>query len=113
MKKLVLLLRCLCLIAIAENAQAATSLYWDIDGPTAGAGGGAIPTGNWEANSWSTSSAGTASSTAWVEGDFPRFAAGTTATGNYIVTANNNHTIAGMFGVGSGGSGQTDRKSVV
>src|SRR5262249_31058470 len=65
----------------ASSTKAATSYYWDTNGPTAGAGG-ATPSGLWEDPNWSTNSTGgTSTITNWVEGGFPRFAAGSDATG--------------------------------
>ena len=81
----------------ANNALAATSYYWDINGPVAGAGGGNSPTGSWEGTNWTTSSSGTSLTGNWVEGSFPRFCAGTTATGVYTVTASASHTITGVY----------------
>src|ERR1035437_3386925 len=93
---------CLLFSLLANNAKAATSYYWDINGATAGAGG-ATPTGTWEGNNWNTVSTGIGATAAWVDGGFPRFAAGSDATGSYTVTANSAHTIAGAFlSTGSG-----------
>ena len=86
---------CLGLALLANNAKAANS-FWDINGTTAGAGG-PTPSGNWEDASWSTDSTGASATATWNEGDFPEFAAGTDATGSYTVTANSDHTIAGML----------------
>jgi autotransporter-associated beta strand protein len=86
---------CLGLALLANNTQAANS-YWDINGTTAGAGG-ATPSGTWESAFWSTDSTGASATATWNEGDFPEFAAGTDATGSYTVTANSDHTIAGML----------------
>ena len=43
------------------------------------------------------SSSGTNVTGNWVEGDFPRFCAGSDATGTYTITASSSHTITGMF----------------
>ncbi len=54
---------------------------------------------SWEGAVWTSSTGGTTSTTTWVDGNFPEFAAGTTAgtSLSYTVNANSNHTIAGMF----------------
>ncbi len=73
-----------CFLA-AGNAQ---TLYWDINGSTAGAGG-ATPSGNWNttgATNWSSVAAGTGSTANWTSGADAVFSAGTDATGSYTVT---------------------------
>ena len=85
---------CLMFALLATNVKAQT-LYWDINGATDGAGG-PTPSGSWEDPSWTTDSTGNLATRSWVEGDFPVFSAGTDATGAYTITANSDHTIAGM-----------------
>jgi hexosaminidase len=88
-----------------QPADAVTSYYWDVNGPLAGAGAGSSPNGFWEGTNWSTSSSGTQTTGAWVEGNFPRFCVGTgngTATGTYTVTASSSHTITGLYNVTPG-----------
>ena len=80
---------------LANNARAA-NYYWDINGATAGAGG-ATPSGTWENATWSTASAGNIATVNYAEGNFPRFAAGTDATGTYTITMNANHHCVGMI----------------
>jgi hexosaminidase len=96
-KKFILTCVSLFLALWANNAGATVSYYWDINGTTSGAGGGASPSGSWEGTNWSTSSTGTKTTGNWVEGSFPRFCAGTSATGVYTVTANANHTLTGVY----------------
>lgn len=70
---------------------AQTTVYWDRNGNTTGAGG-ASPSGTWVNNNsdpnrnWSTSSAGTAATARWDDGNYAVFSAGTDATGSYTVT---------------------------
>jgi autotransporter-associated beta strand protein len=80
---------------LASNVAAQTTYYWDTNGSTQGSGGPS-PNGNWEDQNWTTDSTGSSPTVNWVEGSFPVFSAGTDATGSYTITANNNHTIAGM-----------------
>jgi fibronectin-binding autotransporter adhesin len=81
----------------ATHVNAAT-VYFDVNGATAGSGvtdGGSY---SWEDADWSSSSGGTVATANYVDGDFPRFSAGTDAAGKtYTVTASANHTFAGMF----------------
>ncbi len=74
--------------------------YWDPTGTTVSA----TPSGNWEDIAWSPTSALTASLITFAENNAAGFAAGTGATGTYTVTANSNHTIAGLFNGGLGDS---------
>ena len=82
------------LLARHTNAQAVTN-YWDTNGSTPGSGG-PTPSGNWEDPSWSLDPTGSSATTTWTEGTVPVFAAGSDATGAYTITANNNHTVAGI-----------------
>lgn len=89
----------LCLLGLAvfsSRLQAQTQLFWDINGPTADAGG-ATPAGTWGVNSyWSSSSTGAATTTAWTSGNIAVFSAGTDATGAYTVTVSGTQTIGGL-----------------
>ena len=82
------------LTALHAQAQAVTN-YWDINGSIPGAGG-PTPSGNWEDPTWSTDPTGSIPTGLWTEGNVPVFSAGTDATGAYTITANSDHTIAGM-----------------
>src|SRR4030095_805883 len=84
------------LICLLTSDAKAQSYYWDIDGATPGAGG-ATPSGLWEDVNWTTDSTGSSATINLPESVFPRFAAGSDATGNYTVTANSDHTILGML----------------
>lgn len=87
----------LCLGLLPNNAKAGLD-YWDPQGTT-----GANPytgdmSGTWENSLWSTSSSGSATPTAWVEGDAAVFGVHTGAgTPAYTVTMDSNHEIAGVF----------------
>lgn len=75
---------------------------FDVNGTTAGSGITNNGSYTWEGTKFSSSSDGI-DPVAWVEGNFVRFAAGTDAgTSNYTVTANSNHTFAGMILQGAG-----------
>ena len=96
-----------CLLAAAllltvTRVNAAT-VYFDVNGTDPGSGvtdGGSY---SWESSVWSPSSAGTSATSTWVDGDFPRFSAGTDAAGKtYTITASANHTVAGMFANSNG-----------
>ncbi len=78
------------LATVASHLGAQTTVYWDTDDTTAGAGG-ATPAGTWKTSggankNWSTSAAGTATTTVWTNDDIAVFSAGTDATGSYTVT---------------------------
>jgi autotransporter-associated beta strand protein len=69
--------------------QPATTLFWDRNGSSSGAGG-STPTGIWATagsnrTNWSTNSAGTSSSVNWTNGAVAVFSAGSDATGAYTV----------------------------
>ncbi len=77
--------------------------YFDANGTTAGSGIANNGSYTWEAAGFSSSSAGT-DAAAWNEGNFLRLAAGTdAAASNYTITANSNHTAAGMMLQANGG----------
>ncbi|MEK7949706.1 beta strand repeat-containing protein [Luteolibacter soli] len=74
-------------VAFAPSFAAATNLYWDNNGATAGTT--ATPTGTWgTSNFWNTDAAGGAGtlSTVTTAADDVFFSAGTAATGAYTVT---------------------------
>lgn len=77
-------------VSLATVTHAAT-LYWDVDGATAGAGG-ATPTGSWTTagSTWSTDSTGTTATSAVTTTSIDDlfFSAGTDATGAYTVDLN-------------------------
>ncbi len=97
MKKL--LVSAALVVLCAQNATA--SIFFDVNSTTAGTGitsGGSF---TWEGNFWTTTSGGTTATTAYdtlapTDGTFfPRFTS--SVTGGYTVTANANHSIAGML----------------
>src|SRR4051812_37363242 len=83
----------------SNRAVAATNVYLDVNGTATGSGVTAGGNYSWESNFWNTTSTGiTTAPGAYVDDEFPRFAAGTDAGAlNYTVTANANHRVAGMF----------------
>jgi len=95
-------LTCIALVALAaawlpQNSRAATSLWWDANGATAGASpGGGLATGTWGTDIfWSTTSAGTDPG-AWTSGSIAIFSAGTDASGTFTVTLNGTQTAGGV-----------------
>lgn len=74
-----------------------TNLYWDVNGPIAGAGG-ATPAGNWDstATNWSITVDGTSAGTTWVSGRTAVFSAGTNATGAFTVNVSGTQTAANL-----------------
>ena len=92
-------------ILLANRAQA-THYFFDVNGTTAGSGVTNNGSYTWEGTNWNANSAGsTTAPIAWPDGaNFPEFAAGTDAgSSNYTITANANHTFAGMALQTSGG----------
>jgi len=85
----------LALVAV-QPVQAAT-VYWDINGATAGAGGLA-PAGTWDGVNtyWNGTANGTGVPAAWAPGDTAVFAAGGDATGIYTVTVSGTQDIGGL-----------------
>ncbi len=75
------------------EAVPANTLYWDINGNTAGAGG-ATPSGTWNTalTNWSASANGDASIQAWSSNSAAIFSAGTDATSLYTVTVSGTQT---------------------
>ncbi len=71
-----------------QIVQPATTLYWDRNGSSSGAG--SSPSGNWATSgsnrtNWSNSAAGTSSTVNWTNGAVAVFSAGADATGTYTV----------------------------
>ena len=97
------ILAVICSLTVLQTTSARAAFNcWDPTGATASA----TPTGVWEGSNWAPTAALSASPGTWPEtGILPVFAAGTGATGTYTVTANSDHTVAGIFdGVVSGTS---------
>lgn len=87
----------LCFVATAASAQ---TLYWDINGKTAGAGG-ATPAATWSTSNsdkdWNTTAAGTTTNPqAWTSGADAVFSAGTDATGAYTVTVSGTQNVSSI-----------------
>ncbi|MBU6222892.1 MAG: autotransporter-associated beta strand repeat-containing protein [Planctomycetes bacterium] len=91
------------MIAIPVAASAQSTVYWDIDGATPGAGG-VTPSGTWSstAANWSPSAAGDAATAAWVsgtgagDGSVAYFSAGSDATGSFTVTIDGTNFGSGL-----------------
>jgi autotransporter-associated beta strand protein len=89
--------------ALAGFAVGQEIRYWDIDGPTPGAGG-PTPSGTWSsaAANWSPSAAGDATTEPWVsgtgagDGNVAFFSAGSDATGSFTVTIDGTNFASGM-----------------
>ncbi len=96
--KFVTAITCIMFSWLTYNAGA-TLNYWDPTGTTVSA----TPSGTWEGSVWAPTSALTATPIVFTEGVAAAFAAGTGATGSYTVTANADHSIAGIFNGGVGG----------
>ncbi len=90
---------CLVFSLLVNDARAAFN-YWDPTGLT----GSATPNGNWEDNAWAQVAAGTATPGAFQEGILAVFTAGTNGASPFTVTANANHSTAGIFNGGIGGT---------
>jgi len=85
-----------CLLAGATSAQ---TLYWDISGKAAGAGG-ATPSSTWSTSAanknWSSNSGGTVATVTWTSGRDAVFSAGTDATGAYTVTVSGTQNVSSI-----------------
>lgn len=86
------------IVFFASQSLRAESVYWDINGATAGAGATTAPSGPWGGTNlnWSTSIDGTATTAAWVTGNTAIFSAGTNATSSFTVTLSGTPTIGGL-----------------
>ena len=82
-------------LSAAAPASRASDLYWDINGATAGASSGTTATGAWDNSTafWSSDSTGNSITTQWLSGSNAVFAAGTNATGSYVVTVGSGQTV--------------------
>jgi fibronectin-binding autotransporter adhesin len=74
-------------------------VFWDINGATAGASGGATASGTFETvtANWSTDSTGSSATQTFVSGDSVVFSAGTNATGTSTITASGTPTPLGIL----------------
>lgn len=73
-----------------------TTLYWDLNSTTAGAG--VTPTGSWSTSvaNWNSVSGGTGSVGNWISGADAVFSAGSDATGSYTVTLTANQNVGNI-----------------
>lgn len=86
------------LLLTLSPLAAQTTLYWDTNGSTTGAG--SSPSGTWSTSSsdknWSTSADGNVTTKAWSAGAIAVFSAGTNGTGSYTVTLSGTQSAAGL-----------------
>jgi autotransporter-associated beta strand protein len=86
------------LFAFGANHTQAALAYWNPQGTNGTDPYTGNMSGTWENSLWSTASGGSATPTAWVEGNAAVFAVASGAgTPAFTVTMNNNHTVAGVF----------------
>ncbi len=72
------------------------TVYWDLNGASAGSGGPA-PSGNWGGNAaWNTAADGTAATVPWIPNSVASFAAGSDATGSYSISLTGTQQVAGL-----------------
>jgi fibronectin-binding autotransporter adhesin len=92
-----LLAASVCLAGLLIVGRAARGdLWWDTNGAAAGAGNDSSPDGNWTDPSWTSDSAGTSATQAWVPGETAAFSAGTNGTSFYNVVFAANINVAGL-----------------
>src|SRR5262249_41939250 len=89
-------LGCWSILATATGVSEA-ALYWDINGPTPGAGG-VTPSGAWDnaTHNWSADSTGSSATQAWSPGELPSFSAGSDATGQFTVNVSGTQIVSGL-----------------
>ncbi len=82
---------------MTSSVTRAATVYWDLDGDTAGSGG-VSPTGAWNATDafWNALADGSGVVSAWTAGDIAVFSAGTDATGTFTVTVDGTQDIGGL-----------------
>jgi len=98
MQKNIHLITSLIIIAFGGTAIQAATYYWDLNGPTTGAGG-PTPSGTWDIGTtmnWSTDSAGGVATSAWANGNDAVFSAGTDATGAFSITLSGSPTAGNL-----------------
>ena len=85
-------------MAVLVTPASADTVYWDIDGDTAGSGPNTTPAGTWDdaTENWSSSADGDVATAAWTAGDTAVFAAGDDASGTYTVTVSGTIDISGL-----------------
>lgn len=74
------------------------TLYWDINGSLAGAGGAGSPAGTWDGanTNWNNVSDGTGNALQWSAGGVAVFSAGSDANSPYTVTVSGTQSVAGL-----------------
>src|SRR4051812_5346544 len=84
-------------MSLARIAPAMGQLYWDINGPTPGAGG-ATPTGTWDnsTTNWNIAADGSGAVTSWTANSSAVFSAGADAIGNFGVTLSGVQSTTGL-----------------
>jgi fibronectin-binding autotransporter adhesin len=90
-----------CLLYPGLGLQAQTSVYWDINNTTAGAGGATPGGAGFEWNSthafWNTAATGSGGTlAAWSAGNIAVFSAGSDATGTYTIGVQGSHDVRGL-----------------
>src|SRR5438270_5926900 len=95
MRKLTFTLVLAVIASLTINKTQAANKFWDPNGTTVNQNDSSL----WESAKWATSATPTATLVNFVDGDAALFSAGaaTLTNGNYTVTANANHTVAGLF----------------
>jgi hypothetical protein len=88
-----------CVAWLATDLPAQTTLYWDANSTTPGAG--ATPTGTWSTSGggnrkWTTNSAGTSSTVNWTSGSNAVFSAGTDAVNAFTVTVSGTQNVSSI-----------------
>lgn len=75
---------------------AQSTLYWDLNGSTSGAG--SAPTGTWNTSTanWTGNFFGTTATTTWTSGSNAVFSAGLDATGSYTVTTSGTQNLSSL-----------------
>jgi fibronectin-binding autotransporter adhesin len=84
-------------LALAAAVNAGT-VYWDIDTLNRAGAGSSAPGGIWNASTprWNVNADGTGIPGLWTPGDTAIFAAGSNATGAYMVIVNGTQSLAGL-----------------
>jgi autotransporter-associated beta strand protein len=91
-----LIISLICIAFCGTSVRAA--YYWDINGPTAGAGG-STPSGTWDVGvtqNWSTDSAGGVATIAWTNWNDAVFSAGSDATGAFSIGLSNTPMVGNL-----------------
>ncbi|WP_169829305.1 beta strand repeat-containing protein [Lacunisphaera limnophila] len=86
----------LLLLILSSSLSAQSTLYWDLNGTTSGAG--STPTGTWSSatSNWNSSFWGTSSTVKWTSGSNAVFSAGFDATNAYTVTVSGTQNLSSL-----------------